>query len=67
MLIYITFYHCCGSEKIFFGFGSKKFFFGFQFGFGFGYGFGYGFGFFTSGKGHINFLKYQQSFFMKMY
>jgi hypothetical protein len=44
---------CCGSEKIFFGFGSKIFFFGF----------GVGYGFFTSGKGTINFLKYRQSVF----
>jgi hypothetical protein len=34
---------CCGSEKIFFGFGSKFFF---------------GFGFDRIGKGNINFLTY---------
>jgi hypothetical protein len=44
---------CCGSEKIFFGLGSKIFFLGF----------GYGFGFNTSGKGNINFFKYRQSVF----
>jgi hypothetical protein len=46
---------CCGSEKIFFGFGLGSL--------NFLFGFGYGFGFYRSGKGIKNFLKYRQSVF----